>query len=281
MTFEIVHTTTYEYSSPVFFEPHYFRLIPKVTAHAVVHDFSMSISPSPTGYSDQNDTENNAIRLCWFDGMHQQMKVEVSSIVEVADYNPFDFLIHPSEYLQVPFKYDDYTHKLLQANLEAKALPVNLLSFVQAILKETEGKTVDFLLALTQRIHREFVVETRETGEPLEPAITFESRRGSCRDLACMQINMLRHLGIATRFVSGYFYIDVEQPTFELHAWVEVFLPGAGWVGFDPSHGLLTGASHIPLASSAFPQHTMPVSGTVRGDARSSLSHNLIIKKRP
>lgn len=92
-----------------------------------------------------------------------------------------------------------------------------------------------------------------------------------------MQIHMLRFVGIAARFVSGYYYLDSKNPEFELHAWVEVFLPGAGWIEFDPGHGMLTGWYHIPLASSSFYENTMPVSGSIRGDVTSKLENTLKI----
>lgn len=92
-----------------------------------------------------------------------------------------------------------------------------------------------------------------------------------------MQIHMLRSCGFASRFVSGYYYLNIEDPVFELHAWVEVYMPGAGWIGLDPVHGVLTGCYHFPVASSAYYEYTMPVSGTVRGNARSSLSHEVKI----
>ena len=94
-----------------------------------------------------------------------------------------------------------------------------------------------------------------------------------------MQINLLRNLGIAARFVSGYFYFEMDEPTYELHAWVEVFLPGVGWFGLDPSHGIFTGNTHFPIASSAHFTHTMPVTGGIRGSATSILKTHLKIEK--
>ncbi len=118
----------------------------------------------------------------------------------------------------------------------------------------------------------------RLTGNPHHPNELFRLKTGSCRDFAWMQIQILRNLGFAARFVSGYFYLDAESPEFELHAWIEVFVPGAGWIGLDPSHGILAGNAHIPVASSANYQNTMPVSGTVRGEATSKLKTELQIE---
>ena len=93
-----------------------------------------------------------------------------------------------------------------------------------------------------------------------------------------MEIHLLRNMGIASRFVSGYFYLPLEKEGFDLHAWVEVFIPGAGWIGFDPSHGMVAGASHIPVASSAHYDNTMAVTGAVRGSASSELETKLWIE---
>ena len=115
-------------------------------------------------------------------------------------------------------------------------------------------------------------------GEPFHPDKTFELKSGSCRDLSWMEIHLLRNMGIASRFVSGYFYLPLEKEGFDLHAWVEVFIPGAGWIGFDPSHGMVAGASHIPVASSAHYDNTMAVTGAVRGSASSELETKLWIE---
>jgi transglutaminase-like putative cysteine protease len=94
-----------------------------------------------------------------------------------------------------------------------------------------------------------------------------------------MQINLLRQQGIAAQFVSGYYYFEMEEPSYELHAWVEVFIPGIGWLGLDPSHGILTGNTHFPIVSSAHSENTMPVSGGIRGSATSTLVTELSIEK--
>jgi transglutaminase-like putative cysteine protease len=127
-------------------------------------------------------------------------------------------------------------------------------------------------------LHDDFKVEYRETGQPFSPNKTFKFKRGSCRDLSWLLISLLRNRGIAARFVSGYFYFDMDEPAYELHAWVEVFLPGNGWLGLDPSHGIFTGNSHFPIVSSAHYENTMPVSGGIRGSATSKLKTQLSIE---
>ena len=186
-------------------------------------------------------------------------------------------MVHPSEFLRMPFAYGDKTKQLLKPSLQAPGLSESMIEYTNKILSESDHQSIDFLLLLTKEIHKTFSLETRETGNPLEPDLTFKLKEGSCRDLSWMQIHILRHFGIASRFVSGYLYIDSANPEFELHAWVEAYFPGAGWIGLDPSHGMLTNHFHIPVASSAFYENTMPVSGSVRGSAKSTLKNELKI----
>jgi transglutaminase-like putative cysteine protease len=112
---------------------------------------------------------------------------------------------------------------------------------------------------------------------PLSADETFQLKYGACRDVTWMQIQLLRNMGIAARFVSGYFFIPEAIENAELHAWLEVYIPGAGWIGLDPSHGILTGSHHIPIASSSNHQLTMPIDGTFRGSAKSTLTSTLKI----
>lgn len=281
MRFEIVHISEYLYSAEVFFEPHYFRFKPKSTPHLEVKDFSIEIEPKPTGRSEQIDIENNHILLSWFDDMHQELSIKARSLIEVSEFNPFNFLVHPDRYLHVPFEYENKTESLLKPSLKADPLPQSMMKFTNGILETTKGNTIDLILELTVKLHQEFELSTREVGKPLSPEITFRQKEGSCRDLAWMQIHMLRQLGIAARFVSGYYYLDTEEPEFELHAWVEAYLPGAGWIGMDPGHGILTSFHHIPVASSAYYENTMPVTGSIRGNAESNLKNELKISLMP
>ena len=281
MVFEISHVTEYTYSDEVFFEPHFLRFKPKNTPYSYIKDFSIKIDPEPSGLSEQIDIENNHKLLCWIESTHYQLRITAKSFVEVREYNPFDFLVHPPEYLNIPFQYEMNTEQLLNPSLKTSTLPATLNDFINELLLKSNHQSITLLTELTKRIHEEFVLETRETGKPHNAGFTFEKKKGSCRDLAWMQIQMLRHIGIASRFVSGYYYIDNVNPEYELHAWVEAYLPGAGWIGFDPSHGILTNSYHIPVASSAFYENTMPISGTVRGSAKAKMKNELQISLVP
>ena len=277
MKFKITHTTEYSFDSEVFIEPHFIRLRPRKTAYLAVLDSSIVISPDPSGHRNIVDEENNLLDFYWFDGMVSQLKIKSESTVEVKEYNPFDFILHPQKYNQLPFEYDKLQKSLLYSSLVKEPIAADLLNFGATILAKSNNNTISFLISLTSQLHQEFLVEYREDGPPLLPDETFKLKRGSCRDLSWMQIHLLRNMGIAARFASGYFYFEMDKPSYELHAWVEVYLPGAGWLGLDPSHGILTGNTHIPVASSAHYENTMPVSGSVRGSANSTLNTELVI----
>jgi transglutaminase-like putative cysteine protease len=277
MNFKISHTTEYLYSDDIFFEPHFFRFKPKISTYCSIVDYNIAVEPKPAGFSEQLDTENNHIGLYWFENTHNKLRIEVNSIINVAELNPFNFLVHPEGYLKLPFVYNKHDKELLKPAMQARALSEPMLQFLKESLKKAKHQTIPFLTEITRLIHSEFSLENRELGEPFEASHTFRRRNGSCRDLAWMQIQLFRQVGIAARFVSGYFYVAAKNPTFELHAWVEVYLPGAGWIGFDPSHGMITGHYHIPLASSAFYENTMPVSGSIRGDATATMENYLNI----
>lgn len=279
MRLEISHMTEYIYSGEVFFEPHYFRFKPKPDSRLELKAFNIEIEPQPSGTAEQIDIENNHLLLGWFEGTHQELRITSAATVEIKETNPFQFLIHPAEYSSIPFRYQKKDLQLLRPSLHSIRNPGSLKDFTNNIVRASKNQSVDFLTRLTREIHNEFTLKSRIAGKPHRPEYTLNRKEGSCRDLAWMQIHMLRQVGIASRFVSGYYFVNVEDPDFELHAWVEAYLPGAGWIGLDPSHGIFTDGNHIPVASSAFYQNTMPVNGTVRGSAGSELKNTIRISQ--
>ena len=201
-------------------------------------------------------------------------------MVSKKEYNPYNFLLWPSEYRKIPYFYSEALKKNLRPYLELPLINTSLQEYVNQILRTVNSETLPFMSELTMRIQTDFTLETREVGEPNSANETFNSKKGSCRDLAWMQIQLLRHIGIASRFVSGYYFIQTENPIYELHAWTEIFLPGAGWIGYDPSNGIKTTDRYFPLCASANYQNTMPVTGSVRGKATSILKTDLQINLR-
>lgn len=280
MNFKITHETKYLFSDEVFLEPHFLRFRPKQTPFIDVTRFSIALKSEPEGHSVIEDEEHNVIDFCWFEKLTNSLTIIVESSLQTKVYNPFNFIIHPESFNTLPFTYSEHQYQILYASLQKDALPQELIDYAQEILDKSNFNTIAFITNLTTQIHKDCEVEYREDGPPLSPANTFAIKKGSCRDLSWLQINLLRQFGIAARFVSGYFYFEMEKPIYELHAWIEVFIPGIGWLGFDPSHGILTGSTHFPVASSAIPENTMPVSGGIRGSATSQLITNLTIEKQ-
>lgn len=278
MKLKITHTTNYNFSSRVFLEPHYLRFKPKCLSNSITESFNLDISPKPSGISELLDAENNLIHLCWFDGLVEKLIIRAESIVNSTEFNPFNFILHPSECFSMPISYPESVSTLLENALGFSAVSEQLLEYGHRINASSKHQTTVFLNELTKHIHSDFIVESREIGEAYQADKTFELKKGSCRDLAWMQIQLLRNMGIAARFVSGYYYIPMEKPEYELHGWIEVFLPGAGWIGFDPSNGIAAGNTHIPIASSVQFENTMPVSGTIRGEGKTELTTSLSIK---
>ncbi len=276
---KIVHETVYEFNDQVFIEPHYLRFKPRVTPYNKLESTNFRIFPTPIGLSEQSDTENNLVYFCWFDGMHIKLSVHSESVVVLLENNPFNFIVFPSGYFDLPFHYSSQLKDILYAALHCTKIEEPLIEFGNRILESSTFKTLNFINKLTSQIHVDFKKESRLEGEPFEADKTFNLKKGSCRDLSWMQIQLLRHLGIAARFVSGYFFVESESSAHELHGWVEVYLPGAGWVGFDPSNGIMAGSSHIPICSSAHYQNTMPITGSFRGSANSVLDTTLSIEK--
>ncbi|ADV51161.1 transglutaminase domain-containing protein [Cellulophaga algicola DSM 14237] len=279
MKFKITHITTYLFDSEVFLEPHYLRFRPSQTSYVNVSELALTILPQPAGHKMVQDEDNNSVDFCWFEGMTSQLTIKAESVLETKPYNPFNFLIYPQNFNTLPFQYNVLQKKLLFSALEVVPISKVLSDYALSILQRSNFNTIPYLTNLTKQLHDDFSVEYRADGAPFIPDETFQLKRGSCRDLSWMLINVLRQQGLAARFVSGYYYFDMVKPAYELHAWVDVYLPGIGWFGLDPSHGILTGNTHFPIASSAHYEHTMPVSGGIRGSASSKLNTELIIEK--
>jgi transglutaminase-like putative cysteine protease len=280
MHFKIIHETTYLFNDSVFLEPHYLRFRPKQTSFINVSNFSLTLELEPEGHRVIEDEEHNVVDFYWFEKLTKGLTIKAESYLQTNTYNPFNFIIHPQQFNTLPFTYSEHQNQVLNASLQKIPLNQELLNYADAILDASHFNSVTFVTNLTSQIHKDFSVEYREAGSPLLPEHTFWMKKGSCRDLSWMQINILRSYGIATRFVSGYFYFETEKPNYELHAWIEIFIPGTGWLGFDPSHGILTGNTHFAVASSAVPENTMPVSGGIRGSSTSKMLTHLIIEKK-
>lgn len=277
MQYEVTHKTTYTYSHSVFVEPHILRLTPRTDPSQTVHAYDLSIDPMPAGISRCLGVDGAVEHTVWFNGMTDSLSVTSHFIVDVVDNNPFDFIVYPDSASVLPMRYSPQTATLLQAYLEPMQVSDELVHFAHKIGQEHAYRSVPTIMAFMQHIHEHFSHTIREHGDPYPPHRTFLQRDGSCRDFAVLCMALLRTLGLATRFVSGYFVHEELEGAPELHAWVEVYIPGAGWRGFDPTNGIAAHGCHIVLASSADPDCTKPVTGTYRGDAQSAMKTDLSV----
>jgi transglutaminase-like putative cysteine protease len=264
MMFEGTHTTTYRYSRPVFLEPHLLRLRPRYESMQRLRHFALHLEPQPAGLSESRDVEGNDVTLVWFAGATDILRVTSSLVVETQRGNPFDYIVTDPLADTLPFAYtEDLVQSVAPYCLSGEA-DESVAQFARSLADQVGRTTLPFLTILTQRIAEMMTYTVRETGEPQPAGVTLASRQGACRDLAVLFIETCRALGLAARFVSGYQEGTPRQEQ-RLHAWAEVYVPGGGWRGYDPTLGLAVADRHVTLAAGRTPQLAAPITGSFRG----------------
>ena len=270
MRYQIVHTTTYTYDQPVSLQPHVLRLRPRCDSCQQLHSFSLEVVPEPGKIYPITELEGNSVIQLWFKEPSDQLCFKVTSVVETHRTNPFDFLLEPWA-TTLPIDYPASLLSDLQPYLQ-RYIPVTIDAVVAQLAQEIHqavgGGTVSFLSELNQRIHQSCDYTVRETGAPLPAALTWNQKLGSCRDLSVLFMEACRAIGLAARFVSGYQEGDPNQEQRDLHAWAEVYLPGAGWRGYDPTNGIAVADRHVTLVANAVPGYAAPISGKFYGGGR-------------
>jgi transglutaminase-like putative cysteine protease len=286
MQYQISHITTYHYSQPVTLKPHLVRLCPRSNGWQQIQSFSLLVTPSPLQQAPTIDLDGNAVIKLWFEPQQQTEKLVLRTLTQVVTYqdNPFIFLLEPWA-LRLPIDYPTSLYTQLLPYLTGQQLPYGgaidpvALHLAQTISQQTNADPIQFLTTLTQEIYQQCRYQIRETGEPLPPGITWSSKTGSCRDLTVLFVEVCRAIGMAARFVSGYHEGDPNHPDRHLHAWAEVYLPGAGWRGYDPTLGLSVADRHIALAASAVASYTAPIVGEFSpATGSASMSYTLQIQ---
>jgi transglutaminase-like putative cysteine protease len=268
MLFTIDHTTEYRFTRPVFFEPHHLRFCPRNDGSQRVVRFDLQIDPTPAGCTQSLDIDGNLVTVAWFTELHDRLVLRAISEIETVRENPYDYLVTPQNG-RLPVSYLPWEFAQLGPALRRSAVPIHVdpaRELAEQVRGASRGEVVPFLSRLTETICHRFKRVHREQGSPWPPATTIEQRQGACRDLAVLWIDICRSVGLAARFVSGYYEGDRSHDKHHLHAWAEAYLPGAGWRGFDPTNGLAVSDRHIAVAASADPQHSAPVSATYRGN---------------
>ncbi|MDG2990797.1 transglutaminase family protein [Candidatus Synechococcus calcipolaris G9] len=284
MRYKISHQTTYTYSQAVELAPHVVRLRPRCSSDQSLLMFQLQVSPLPKGESQILDEANNPILQLWWPELPTSMlSIQIMAEVETHCINPFQFLLHPWA-TQLPLDYPRTLHNSLSPYLGSAGFPGGIDPVAHGLAWEiatgVDNNLLVFLSELNQKLYATCGYQTRETGEPWPPCLTWQRQSGSCRDLTVLFIHACRAVGLAARFVSGYQEGDEDSPERHLHAWAEVYLPGAGWRGYDPTHGLAVADRHIALVAAAQPEDAAPITGTVRGKgATAAMTYQLQISR--
>jgi len=282
MLYTISHQVSYTYSAPVFLEPHIFRLRPRCDAAQHVINFTMTVDPRPAGRHDFLDPEGNGATCLWFEEKTDALTVSTAFTVQTFFANPFSYLVTDNSFFQLPVRYDEQDAESLAPFLGVIDPGPAVELFASSLRDEVQGKTIDFLSRLCTKIYENIEVEIRHTGQPYPPSVTIATRKGACRDLAVLFVAACRQVGIAARFVSGYQEGDEDTKHPHLHAWAEVYIPGGGWRGYDPTHGLAVSDRHIVLAASCEPEGAAPLKGSFRGtDVATDMRYIISLAKTP
>lgn len=275
MFLRLVHLTRYDYPEPVSFAPHALYLRPRETPRQRIHHFELEVLPTARRITT-TDPLDNLLDLVFFAPENPATKLEFRSelLVETMDSNPLDFFLKPSA-LTFPFQYDATERAALSPCLKARADSPDaefLRNWLTQHLPAPPTETVPYLMALNTAVQRALVYTRRDEQGIHSAAETLTRGSGSCRDYAVLLIELCRALGVAARFVSGYLYEAASSGATpplppSMHAWAEIYLPGAGWRGLDATRGIFCNDAFVCVARSPVAENVNPIQGTSYGPA--------------
>jgi transglutaminase-like putative cysteine protease len=279
---QVRHVTRYTYSKAVFCEPLTLRLQPRDDAAQRVESYALQVMPAAAGVSAGLDVHDNRTAKVWFQGLTSTLIITSDAVVETLRTNPFDFLLD-REASRLPHQLQGPREPLLDYYAQPEGDSPGVRQLAVEVLAEVERQTVGFICRLTDRIYHECETVVREHGPALKAEETWKLRRGACRDQAVLFNEACRAVALPARFVSGYSLSEIgESEERHLHAWSEVFLPGAGWRGFDPTTGLAVAEEHVAVATGRLPHHAAPTCGIFRGTgATSSIETQIVLRHMP
>jgi uncharacterized protein (DUF2126 family)/transglutaminase-like putative cysteine protease len=286
----IYHLTHYMYDKPVRLGPQIIRLKPAAHSRTKVLSHSLKVTPSNHFVNLQQDPYGNYLARFVFPDPVTEFKIEVDLVADMTVYNPFDFFVE-EDAMKWPFSYPPELVEDLSIYMVPEPPEPALVDYLKTLDMSPGQPTVDMVVGINARLQQAIGYVIRMEPGVQTPEQTLTSAMGSCRDTSWLLVQILRHLGLAARFVSGYLIqltpdlkaLDgpsgTEVDFTDLHAWCEVYLPGAGWVGLDPTSGLLTGESHIPLAATPHFRNAAPISGGYFGEAETSFAFDMKVNR--
>ncbi len=280
--YHVRHVTRYAYTAPVSLHQTTVRLQPRTDAQQRLVSLTLHCKPRPARHACCSDLYGNLCHWFWFENEHDRLELTAESVVDALCENAFDFVIVDPGVEKVPVTYAPAVgHAALHYRQRETPDPA-IDDMVRDILQRSGPGTLGFLWELTTELHRRIAYEYRPDGMPRPPAQTLAAERGSCRDAAVLFVDACRVVGLAARFVSGYAYDAVGEDQRELHAWAEVYLPGGGWKGYDPTIGLAVSNRHLAVAASPEPGYAAPFTGSFTGPpVDATLTFDLQMQQEP
>jgi len=286
---QLTHQTLYQYERMVYLSTQLIRLKPTAYCQVVIEDYSLTIEPANHLLHWQQDPFGNFIARVDFAEKVARLSIQVQLTANLQLINPFNFLIDQYA-LFFPFEYTDSLQHDLAPYRGATEQGAYLTQWIGQIRQQSRQETVSFLINLTQQVCQAIFYQIRVQPGVQAADETLRRSTGSCRDSAWLLVQLVRKLGLAARFVSGYLVelsdssndtsTDAIRDSLALHAWTEVYVPGAGWLGLDPTSGMLITEAYIPLASSPDPVGAAVISGTT-DSAQATLSYSSTVVHLP